>query len=118
MNEVKTLFCGEVRISPTWPLPLSGKCQTVMENLTVNLKHGKCKGEVDSPAWFPHPGFDFGIRKRLMESPPLSRFGNGLLSLPAQKLYSSLNHLKKVIRTCFHLPVVNQSKWGGERKPR
>lgn len=68
MNELKTLLCGHVNTSPTWPLPLSGKCQTVMENLTANLTHGKSKVEIDSPNWFPDPGFDFGIQKRLVES--------------------------------------------------
>lgn len=57
---------GNVQTCPTWLLHLSGKCLTVMENLTVSLMQGQSKGEVDSPS--PNSGFDFGIQRRLMES--------------------------------------------------
>lgn len=66
----ETLLCGNVKTGPTWPPPLSGKCQAVMENLTVNLTHGRSKGKIHAPDWFPDPdpAFDFGIQKRQMES--------------------------------------------------
>lgn len=59
---------GNVQTCPTWLLHLSGKCLTVMENLTVSLTQGQSKGEFDSPCGFPNSGFDFGIQRKLMES--------------------------------------------------
>lgn len=48
-----------------------------------SLDPWQIQGEVSSPGWFPELGFDFGIQKRLMESPTLLRFGSRLIIFPA-----------------------------------
>lgn len=77
-----------------------------MENLTVNLTHGKSKGEIDSPCWVPDPGFDFGIRKRLMESPLRSRFGSVLMTFPVcSEIVFLCLYLKKGLRNGFKVAI-------------